>query len=107
MVTRSETALAVSDETFEMAKSWLSRCQKDHWRCKHTMAGTEIDEKTAPATLPTRVILVSHDEPAKLVVTDGKPGSFAALSYRWGRSRTLVTTQDNLKDMQVELPVNQ
>ncbi|KAK3375000.1 heterokaryon incompatibility protein [Podospora didyma] len=81
-----------SESSFQLAAAWLQDCMTNHELCKDTI----------PVALPTRVIDVGKDgeQDPFLVVTDGRRGSYAALTYCWGnplKHRILKTTSDNFE----------
>lgn len=78
-----------SEAAFKQTRRWLEECN-NHEHCP----------KHGDSQLPTRVIEVSPgDRPDKprLLETRGKSGSYAALSYCWGKNQTGLTTTDSLQ----------
>lgn len=73
----------------EMMQGWLERCRTDHALCPKY--DTEHE-------LPTRVIDVGDagDVPV-LVVSNGRWGTWVALSHCWGRRLEVKTTRTNLQ----------
>jgi hypothetical protein len=65
-----------SMECVEMMSGWLKSCNDEHGSCPQ-----QIEQR-----LPTRVIEVTPDSGnVRLVVSNGRPGKWAALSYCWGK----------------------
>lgn len=73
------------------AKDWLRDCLDSHAGCSTTADGQ--------TKLPTRVIAVGDDsqDPHLYETADVVSGTYAALSYCWGRARTFTTTQSTLQ----------
>jgi len=61
-----------SSVSFDLIRDWLETCDKEH-KCYQ---GGE-------ATLPTRVIDVSHEDP-HLLISNGLQSSYITLSHCWG-----------------------
>lgn len=70
-----------SKKSLKVAKTWHQECLASHQKCNSTLSQKR--------QLPTRVLDVG-DAPRnpRLIVTDGQPGSWAALSYCWGGHST-------------------
>ena len=75
---------------------WLSNCIKHHELC--------TDRASA---LPTRVLHIgpkgSTADP-RLLVAEGRPGRWAALSHCWGSGVPFITTTSNLVQRQLGIP---
>lgn len=76
-----------SPESLDLVTGWLNHCAKTHESC----SGAETP-------LPTRLLDVggAAEDPIKLVEPEaGATGKFASLSYCWGSSLTVLTTQSS------------
>ncbi|KAF2188650.1 hypothetical protein K469DRAFT_519736, partial [Zopfia rhizophila CBS 207.26] len=81
--------------TIRKIRQWMVKCENEHPECRRGLSGIPIDVET---DLPTRVIYVGPEH-VRLVETKGTRGIYAALSYCWGGSSRLVTTNQNLEDL--------
>ncbi|MCJ1394681.1 hypothetical protein MMC18_007561 [Xylographa bjoerkii] len=83
-----------SEECISVAAGWLRDCMTNHKTCLRLLR--KISQ------LPTRVIdvglAVSSQKP-HLLVTSGKCGSWAALSYCWGGNSTFTLKTSNIQDL--------
>lgn len=91
MLARAVQNDPASETSLNVAKTWHQECLAGHQKCRRMLP------RKRP--LPTRVLDVG-DTPSNpiLIVTDGQPGSWAALSYCWGSHSTFVlnkATSDN------------
>lgn len=76
-----------SEASLNVAKTWHQECLASHQKC------TRMPSHNRP--LPTRVIDVGDTRrDPRLIVTDGQPGSWAALSYCWGGNSTFVLNKE-------------
>ena len=88
----------------EVAKAWIQQCLQSHPNCS---------EPQALPPLPTRVIDVGDPSPVdvdgqqslKLVITNGQPGRYAALSYCWGGQQPITLTAATLERLQHGMPL--
>ncbi|KAJ8118413.1 hypothetical protein OPT61_g614 [Boeremia exigua] len=76
--------------TFRNIRLWIHECDRDHSEC----TGSE-------ATLPVRLVDLLHfsqdDRRLRLYITrPGERNRYAALSYCWGYSQPVITTNRNL-----------
>jgi hypothetical protein len=87
-----------SSTNLELAASWLHDCTNYHEHCHH--------QPQKKSTLPLRVLDVGDRETKQklfLSVGEDRIGSYAALSYSWGKSkrkRKYLTTKQNLEQRQ-------
>ena len=88
-----ETTLSVSN--MKLAKTWLEKCRRDHSLCR---------ELSKPGKLPNRVMDISNAERPFLSRGNGRVEPYAALSYSWGSGTQLVTTAQNLQQLEQEIP---
>ena len=87
MLARAVQNDPASEESLMVARTWHQECLASHQKC------TRMLSQKRP--LPTRVVDVGvppHDP--RLIVTDGRPGSWAALSYCWGGHSTFVLNKE-------------
>ncbi|CCL99822.1 uncharacterized protein FIBRA_01846 [Fibroporia radiculosa] len=84
-----------SDRAFELASKRIAECDKSHPSCP----------KLHPIELPTRVVDCKDLQKLKLVITNGRQGSYVALSYVWGEPQPHSTTTTNLARYQEELDI--
>lgn len=86
-----------------IAKFWLEDCECHHEYCKGSDATDEIPR------LPTPVIYLGpcdeNKEPV-LLATNGQPGRYATLSYRWGQCEIPKTASDNMAHRHHSLPLD-
>ncbi|KAF2730669.1 HET-domain-containing protein [Polyplosphaeria fusca] len=77
----------LSPQGIAQAKQWLEQCLNSHPNCPKPQQ-----------TLPTRVIAVgdSNTEPKLYEPASDENEAYVALSYCWGMTRTLLTTQSTL-----------
>jgi len=88
---------ADSQQCLRYARAWFEKCQKEHVQCS---LPPEVIQ------LPTRVLDLADTHP-RLLVSNGKLGSYAALSYTWGLQDNFTTKRENLKAFQNQLPSSQ
>lgn len=97
-----------------MLRGWLETCVESHNACRvrdsGKSAGTSHNEIPSGSRLPTRVIDVTCLECSKLrprlVQTDGRIGTYVALSHRWGNKEfTIQTLSSTLETFQRYLPM--
>ena len=89
-----------SDECISVAADWLQDCVTNHKTC------SRLYQKVRQ--LPTRVIdvgLASGSQKPRLIVTNGKCGSWAALSYCWGGNSAFVLKASNIQDFICGVPL--
>ena len=87
----SETNEKDSLDLFARIQGWLRTCMSSHSKCQSQKTKTK---------LPTRVLdlrTFQKDKQVRLLQTDGQEGAYIALSYLWGSSQPLQTTQRNLE----------
>jgi hypothetical protein len=85
-----------SDECVGLAKRWINTCLEDHDYCP----------KTLHVPLPKRVVNVgSTSQEPFLEVGNNKIGKYAALSYCWGKTKTLKTEHWNMDDHKKQIPM--
>lgn len=80
-----------SEMQFLTIRKWLGYCETQH-SCYATSNGQE-------AEMPTRVIDVGspeHQERIHLFESKGTRGRYIALSHRWGNTKPLTTTRENI-----------
>lgn len=80
-------------------QTWRHVCQTEHPSCRTT---------SAPCELPTRLIEVvptSNPDFVRLRNTKGMVGSYAALTYCWGKTRQQTTTKETISDHLVRIPL--
>ena len=90
----SETLLAravqndpASGASLEVVKEWVQECLASHQKCTHMLS------RKRP--LPTRVIDVGDPlHNPRLIVTNGRLGSWVALSYCWGGQSKFVLNRE-------------
>ena len=75
-----------SNASFTIATDWIETCNKKH-RCYQGQ----------DASLPTRVIDLSQEEP-HLLVSNGFRAPYVTLSHCWGGEQPLTTTLSTLDD---------
>ena len=76
-----------SEASLKVAKTWHQECLASRQKC------TRMLSQKRP--LPTRVIDVGDpSRNPRSIVTDGQPGSWAALSYCWGGQSTFVLNKE-------------
>ncbi len=86
------------DHAESVARYWLKDCLESHEICA-------AQHKQSP-NLPLRIIEIEGDEScltARLLITDGQPARYVALSHRWGVEPTWKTTTKNLGPRQVAI----
>ncbi|KAK0753773.1 heterokaryon incompatibility protein-domain-containing protein [Schizothecium vesticola] len=93
---------------FELARLWLSDCERYHdgpRGCKH---GLPVRDGARPRILPARLINVENPQSPFLQETSSIPTSprYAALSYCWGEGSRLTTTTSTLLAFQTSLPLS-
>lgn len=87
MLARAVQNDPASEASLEVAKTWHQKCLASHQKC------TRVLSEKRP--LPTRVIDVGDAaRNPRLIITDGRPGSWAALSYCWGGHSTFVLKKE-------------
>ena len=94
---------SLSNANLRLISGWLDNCAAEHANC--------WSEKLP--CLPTRVIdvgsLDGYQKP-RLVVTDGRPSRYCALSHCWGdqavpgAGQSLRLLQSNLRELQLKIP---
>jgi hypothetical protein len=89
-----------SQHCLRQVKAWLDRCQYHYSPDK---CGSRD-----PKQLPTRVIRTSlHTDNVSLHETsDGEIGTYAALSYCWGLTRTFTATFSSLSNRKARISLN-
>lgn len=95
------TSLQIGPSTTDLVDYWLQDCLDGHKMC---------DRDNGIRRLPTRVLDVGSAEDEHqlhLLVTDGAYGRYCALSYCWGTTQSLKTTQATLKQHQEAIPTIQ
>ena len=88
-------------ESFGMARKWLDHCLQNH----HTnFCAPKVD-----SILPTRVICVGNTSQNPFIYEPppGKLGTYAALSYCWGKSRVFTTTISTLIQRKMGFALNE
>ncbi|RYP11949.1 hypothetical protein DL765_007528 [Monosporascus sp. GIB2] len=87
-----------SPELLELARAWLSGCNKHHPNCR----------SSRPDFRPTRLIeIVSHDR-ARIVITqeaDDAISSYASLSHCWGKSKRLKLETSNIDELRTKISI--
>lgn len=87
----------LDDDVFETARHWIHHCRENHQECKPASGG-------GYGALPTRVIDVGTDTPgasdARLYISQGEVGPYAALSHCWGGEIPFSLKQDDLLEKQ-------
>jgi hypothetical protein len=89
-----ETTLSWSN--MRLAKFWLSHCTKHHADCRTRFSKT---------TLPCRVLYIRNPDEPFLGFGNGRKQNYVTLSYKWGSGRRLTTTKDNIRDLQLSIPL--
>jgi hypothetical protein len=92
--TRPGNPLVGSQETFNLAKSWISNCLQEHDKCpgKPDIVGSALPRRvldTSPGTVPDQV---------RLYESLGEKAQYVALSYVWGTGKTQYTTTKETMD---------
>jgi hypothetical protein len=106
------TRTLIADYRVGWAKYLLNQCVNNHAKCQYSMSGRKYDDDELECLLPTRVIDLneagSTGQPYVLV-TNGRRGRYAALSYCWGASThitaTPLLTKSTIMDFQSGLPL--
>ena len=78
-----------SPAAYETARSWIDNCLDSHEGCPERVS----------TTLPTRVLDIRRsitEGKVYLLTTQGDHGEYAALSYCWGKTHQVLTTQRNI-----------
>ncbi|KAI4105632.1 MAG: hypothetical protein L6R37_002620 [Teloschistes peruensis] len=94
----------LSDANLKRINGWLHHCESQHVKCRS-------ENRSA---LPTRVISVDSMQGARkphLLVTDGKPARYVALSYCWGPQmgepgKYPLLRTSNFQDLLQEIPMS-
>jgi len=85
-------------ECLAVAADWLHTCLNEHKNC------SALAQVGKP--LPTRVIDVGDEiNPPKLTTSDGKIGTWIALSYCWGGDSKFVHNDKTARDLENGIPV--
>ena len=90
-----------SARSMRQAKNWIDQCCASHSRCVR---------RQPPSRLPTRLLYVTdHQEPGFHVrLCDGQSlssdTSYLTLSHRWGETRSLTTTKENIALFYSDIP---
>ncbi|KAK7529992.1 heterokaryon incompatibility protein-domain-containing protein [Phyllosticta citribraziliensis] len=94
---KPEFATSTGDPAvIEMAKKWLTSCQKDHKGCGIIN----------PNFYPKRLLDLSHDVPSLIETRHHKlRDHYATLSHCWGRNEFFTLTKNNLDDLIVGIPL--
>lgn len=80
--------------------NWAKNCDQHHAACHENLPGSSSGDKAAPR----RLIDVGFPEQpdVRLIVTDGQPLKYAALSYCWGANQTGCTTTDETVSQMIQ-----
>ncbi|MCJ1396867.1 hypothetical protein MMC11_000057 [Xylographa trunciseda] len=100
LVAREVYKSPASEECISVAADWLRDCVTNHKICSRLL---QTDQQ-----LPTRVIdvgLASTSHKPQLILTSGKCGSWAGLSYCWGGGSTFVLKTSNIQDFMRGIPL--
>jgi hypothetical protein len=90
-----------SQDTLRIASRWLDNCVNNHNNCSRPVFGGHM--------LPKRVLNVGDDTRDPFLVEfagNGRPGSWAALSYCWGSASSLKLTRENISTLKKRVCVN-
>ncbi|KAI3391803.1 hypothetical protein diail_6793 [Diaporthe ilicicola] len=91
-----------NDALFDVVRVWMDKCHKRHKVCAPTTPGNK------PPLLPKRVIDVTEDGlDARLIVSDGQRGHYAALSHCWGGLNLVQTKVATVAQFQDNIPMDQ
>lgn len=83
---------SASEASLKVAKAWHQECLATHQKC--------INMLSQERPLPTRVIDIGDPRRnPRLIVTDGQPGSWAALSYCWGGHSTFILNKETSESL--------
>jgi hypothetical protein len=85
--------------------------EEEKWTAMQTWLDKQTAEQTTNRPPPTRLIDVGGvvDVGIRLVETAGLLADdqrYAALSYRWGDTNTLLTTRDSIRDRMMDIPLD-
>lgn len=78
---------------YKQARQWISNCLLSHEKCP---------KKSTSSILPTRVLDLSTERGEhriRLHISNDEHATYAALSYCWGSTPQLTTTQENLHSL--------
>jgi Heterokaryon incompatibility protein (HET) len=78
---------------YKQAREWISNCLLSHEKCP---------KKSTSSILPTRVIDISTErgeQRIRLHISNDEHATYAALSYCWGSTPQLTTTQEKLHSL--------
>jgi len=82
-----------SNRSFKLTQSWLQECTHEHPSCKST-----------GSPLPSRVVLITGPQKARIYQSRGEIENYACLSHCWGKIKIIQTTLSTLKGYEEELP---
>lgn len=88
-----------SEACLRQANKWLDHCLNTHRGC--------FPETYTATTLPSRVIAVGDatQNPYLYETAPGETGTYAALSYCWGKTRAFTTTSSTFQDRKSGFPL--
>ncbi|KAL1946199.1 hypothetical protein VTO73DRAFT_15326 [Trametes versicolor] len=78
-----------SSRTLSLAKALINECAHGHERCRTISPSSAV-------RLPTRLVDCTDPAHPRLVLTEGKHGTYLALSYVWGEAQPHKTTKSNI-----------
>jgi hypothetical protein len=96
----SEDAYTSLEERLALAFEWLSNCDQNH--------ALYLPKSNIESNLPTRVVAVRNglDDPPRIYKTKRQRGYYVALSYCWGRIKSIVLTGAALETYKCSLPID-
>jgi hypothetical protein len=95
---RVPVAEAGSKSCFEIARKWMSFCQKRH----------DCEPKDVP--LPLRVLSIAKSTDGtilRLIETDARKGKYNALSHCWGQGQHTTMTSRNIERIRQDTPIDE
>lgn len=105
LVPRRRTEPPSSPWTYRMIREWVEVCQNDHNAFSHSFISN------SKVFQPTRLIDVGLREegyilPRIVETSCNTPVKYVTLSHRWAKLHTLITTQTNISDHRLKLPMD-
>ena len=92
-----------TEASVQVVQEWIQRCMQSHPNCPTPLSIPR---------LPTRVIDVGdgskgdNEVEPRLLITNGRLGQYACLSYCWGGPQPSTLTRATIAEMQQALPLN-
>ncbi|KAK0109418.1 hypothetical protein ONS95_002115 [Cadophora gregata] len=101
---------ALSENNIQRISELLKTCCLNHNQCSSEMfhnLSSKHHEKYGNFGLPSRLIDVMMEDQSKVRLVDVQGRhEYIALSYCWGKSQRLVTTKDNLAQIQMGIEIS-